>query len=215
MRGGAVFVPDMTELSSLQNGSGRRGRGATRAPLLAAPVVGKLSFAEERAQLDADLAELRETEANLRVFEKRLRAMQAEIDAAKLKRQSTQPPKVSVRTKTATRAPFSGDSGALQAEWDKLIRARELLESEQAHLRGDRIALRDETAVVRRRAQAVAEREAKVAEREQQLAAMEAGGGAEAHPAESSEPDVAVPIFAKLSKAPAAMSRSLLRRTGA
>lgn len=198
MRGGAVFAPDMTELSSSQGGSGRRGRGATRAPLLAAPVVGKLSFAEERARLDADLAHLRETEANLRVLEKRLRAMQAEIDAAKVKRQATQPPKVPVRVKTATRAPFTGDAGALQAEWDKLIRARELLESEQAHLRGDRIALRDETAVVRRRAQAVSEREAKVAEREQKLVARESAGGAEAHATASVEPDPAVPIFAKL-----------------
>jgi hypothetical protein len=103
-----------------------------------------------------------------------------------------------VRVKTATRAPFTGDAGALQAEWDKLIRARELLESEQAHLRGDRIALRDETAVVRRRAQAVSEREAKVAEREQKLVARESAGGAEAHATASVEPDPAVPIFAKL-----------------
>jgi DNA repair exonuclease SbcCD ATPase subunit len=202
MRSGVVFVPDMTELSSLQDGGGRRGRGATRAPLLAAPVIRKLSLAEERARLDADLAELRETEANLRVLEKRLRAMQAEIDAAKPKPQSTQPPKAPARAKTGTRGPFPGDAGALHAEWDKLIRARELLESEQAHLRGDRIALRDETAVVRRRAQAVAEREAKVAEREQKLMAMEGGGGAKAQAADPLKPDAPVPILAKLTKVP-------------
>jgi hypothetical protein len=44
----------------------------------------------------------------------------------------------------------------------------------------------------------VAEREAKVAEREQKLMAMEGGGGAESHVTASSEPDAAVPIFAKL-----------------
>jgi hypothetical protein len=201
----------MSEVPSHQSGSSRRSRGATRAPLLAAPVFGQRSLAEERAQLDADLAELRETEANLRVLEKRLRVMQAEIDAAKSKRLPTQPPRAAARAKTATRPPFSGDSSALQAEWDKLIRARELLESEQAHLRGDRIALRDETAVVRRRAQAVAEREAKVAEREQQLSAADPVGRGDA-PAEAKlNAEETAPIFSKLIKGP----RALLQRSGA
>lgn len=200
----------MTESSLMRNAGGRKVRGTTRAPLMPMPAVAKPSLADERAQLDADLAELRETEANLRVLEKRLRAMQAEIDAAKSKRQPTQPPRAAApaRAKSATRAPFSGDSGTLQAEWDKLIRARELLESEQAHLRGDRIALRDETAVVRRRAQAVAEREAKVAEREQQLLA------AEASPDPAGESQGSVSIFSKSAKAGAGVTRSSLRRAG-
>jgi len=201
----------MTEGPSQQSGRSRSGRGSTRSPVLAAQFVGQRSLAEERAQLDADLAELRETEANLRVLEKRLRAMQAEIDAAKNKRLPTQPPRAAAREKTATRPPFSGDSSTLQAEWDKLIRARELVESEQAHLRGDRIALRDETAVVRRRAQAVAEREAKVAERERQLSAADPVSGGDA-PAGATDNAAETPtIFTKLIKGP----QTRLHRSGA
>jgi chromosome segregation ATPase len=205
-----LFFGVMPEVSSQQSGGSRRSRGTTRVPLMAAPAIGSRSLAEERAQLDADLAELRESEANLRVLEQRLRAMQAEIDAAKSKRPPTQPPRATARAKTATRPPFSGDSSSLQVEWDKLIRARELLESEQAHLRGDRIALRDETAVVRRRAQAVAEREAKVAEREQQLLATESVGGSAAPSEIQVETERTAPIFAKLIKGP----RALLNRSG-
>lgn len=201
----------MSEVPSPQSGNSRRSRGATRAPLLAAPVIGQRSLAEERAQLGADLAELRESEANLRILEKRLRAMQAEIDAAKSKPLPSQPPRAAVRAKTATRPPSAGDSSARQGEWDQLIRARELLESEQAHLRGDRIALRDETAVVRRRTQAVAEREAKVAEREQQLAAAESVSGGDTLPEATVETEGTAPIFAKLIKGP----RALLHRSGA
>lgn len=206
-----LFFWFMSEVPPQQSGSDRRSQGATWAPLLAAPVIGPRSLAEERAQLDADLAGLRETEANLRVLEKRLRVMQAEIDGAKSERLPTQPPLAATREKTATRPPLPGDSSALQGEWDKFIRARELLETEQAHLRGDRIALRDETAVVRRRAQAVAEREAKVAEREQQPSAAESVSGGDA-PAETTEKaEETTPIFANLIKAPPA----LLHRSGA
>ena len=153
-----------------------RRRDDTKPPLLATPRPNANALADERARLDADLAELRETEANLRAYEARLRAMQAELDAARRATRAPRATAVPLRTKTATAAPFKGGSGELQAEWDKLIRAREILEHEQAHLRGDRLALRDEAAVVRRRAAALDEREAQLAARgaEAQVAKIEA-----------------------------------------
>jgi len=65
-------------------------------------------------------------------------------------------------------APFEGDSSnpygyaALQAAWDKLYRARALLEAEQAHLRDDRIALQGELDQLEVRRQAVIAREMRV-----------------------------------------------------
>jgi len=69
-------------------------------------------------------------------------------------------------------APFEGDSSnpygyaALQAAWDKLYRARALLEAEQAHLRDDRIALQGELDALEVRRQAVIAREARVQQME-------------------------------------------------
>jgi hypothetical protein len=65
-------------------------------------------------------------------------------------------------------APFEGDSSnpygyaALQAAWDKLYRARALLEAEQAHLRDDRIALQGELDALEVRRQAVTAREMRI-----------------------------------------------------
>ncbi len=71
-------------------------------------------------------------------------------------------------------APFEVDP-ALSTAWDKLIRARELLDAEQAHLRDDRLNLKETAAVLKRREDAVALREARLAQREEQLnAAVEA-----------------------------------------
>lgn len=64
--------------------------------------------------------------------------------------------------------PFEGDSSnpygyaALQAAWDKLYRARALLEAEQAHLRDDRIALQGELDALEVRRQAVIARELRI-----------------------------------------------------
>ncbi|HMD61659.1 MAG TPA: hypothetical protein VKG78_09515 [Opitutaceae bacterium] len=65
-------------------------------------------------------------------------------------------------------APFEGDSSnpygyaALQAAWDKLYRARALLEAEQAHLRDDRIALQGELDALEVRRQTIAARETRI-----------------------------------------------------
>ena len=59
---------------------------------------------------------------------------------------------------------------ALRAAWDKLYRARAILEAEQAHLRDDRIAIQGELDALDAREQAVAAREEQLRQYEQQLA---------------------------------------------
>lgn len=200
--------------SSSANSPTRRPRASSTAPaFLATPAPNQNALAEERRRLDEDIAELRQTEANLQAYEKRLRALQAEIEAAgRRERSATQAP---VRAKGRTKSPFAGNADELKEGWEKLIRAREILEVEQAHVRGDRLALSDETAVVRRRAQAVAEREVRVTEREQNLEAFEADRATAVPPAPGSgdESAKAPHMLAKMTMAPFSMGRSLLRRS--
>jgi chromosome segregation ATPase len=202
----------MAESSSSRTETRRRRE--TAPPLLATPRPNANALADERARLDADLAELRETEANLRAYEARLRAMQAELDAARRAASAPRATPTPVRTKTATTAPFKGGAGELQAEWDKLIRAREILEHEQAHLRGDRLALRDEATVVRRRAAALDERESQLVAREQALLQAEARTLAVKPISDGTAASNDTPphLLAKLTMAPFAMGRSLLSR---
>jgi hypothetical protein len=63
----------------------------------------------------------------------------------------------------------------LQAAWEKLHRAREIMEAEQSHMRDERIVHQDREATVKRRETAVTAREAAVAEREELLAAAHGG----------------------------------------
>lgn len=123
------------------------------------------TVAEERRRLQEDQEALREREANLREYEVRLRAWQAELDAGR-----AAPPKPAAPTtppfqRPSSRVPFADDA-ALQAAWEKLHRARELLEAEQNHMRDDRIVLRDQLETIKRREEAVAARETALAERE-------------------------------------------------
>ena len=126
------------------------------------------TLAEERRRLLEDQEALRERESNLRDYEARLRSLQAEIEA-----RHPAPPVATVRTT----APFvrpsaevtSADDGVLQAAWEKLHRARELFEADQAHMRDDRVVLRDHQLELKKREEAVAARELRVAEREERV----------------------------------------------
>lgn len=179
------------------------------------------TLAEERRRLQEDQEALREREENLREYEARLRSLQAEIEAGRTVAvpASTSTPRVTAATRTAgsgttavpfhrpsSRAPFTDDT-ALQAAWEKLHRARELLEAEQTHLRDDRIAMRDMEAALKTREQAIAEREARLAEREALvLAAMSEKEIAAAANVAATESAVT-----KITTAPFKMARAVLR----
>jgi hypothetical protein len=147
----------------------------------------------ERLRLEAEWQVLHEREENLRAYEAQLRAMQADIDARREPDAST------------SVSPFPAGELSLQTAWDKLIRARELLESEQTHFRDDRLVMKAELADLNRRQANLATREAMIAAREEQLAAH--------------EPAVAEPIagqhtmsvMTRLTRSPFALARSVLR----
>jgi hypothetical protein len=101
--------------------------------------------------------------------------------------------------------PFDGDSAnpygyaALQAAWDKLYRARALLEAEQVHLRDDRIALQGEVDALEVRRQAIVARELRI----QQIQLKEA------LEKEEQEEKGSESTMAKLTRAPFEMARQV------
>lgn len=126
-------------------------------------------LAEERRRLQEDQDALREREQNLREYEARLRALQADIDAGRSSGTMPAAGRVSASNppyhRPYSQSPFIDDA-ALQLAWEKLHRARELLEAEQTHLRDERITLRERENNVKAREEAVAVREQQIAERE-------------------------------------------------
>jgi hypothetical protein len=135
------------------------------------------TLAEERRRLQEDQEALRERESNLREYESRLRILQADIEAARAvptfapgaASPGSRAP-ISHFQRPTSRAPFTDDAG-LQAAWEKLHRAHELFEAEQANLRDDRIAISELADATKRREEAVAARELRLAEREALVAA--------------------------------------------
>ncbi|MDB6168430.1 MAG: hypothetical protein JWM88_1294 [Verrucomicrobia bacterium] len=158
---------------------------------------------EDRRRMDEDLEALRLREANLREYEAHLRSWQEQIEKGNT--HSNPPHYITPATmaRTATGTPFEVEA-ALHAAWDKLIRARELLEAEQAHLRDDRLILKEATSVLKRREDAVTAREARLAQREEQVRLVVEATTVE-HPQSSA--------LARLTQAPFAMAKSVFGKT--
>ena len=163
------------------------------------------TLAEERMRLQEDQEALREREENLRDYESRLRALQAEIEAGRgsLLNQTASPTRStpSIFQRPSSRTPFTDDT-ALSAAWEKLHRAREILEAEQKNLRDDRISIRELEIMVKQRAEEVAEREARLAEREALVTA------ATPAPAPAADP-ASVSAVTRITRAPFEMARSV------
>lgn len=168
------------------------------------------TLAEERLRFQEDQEALREREENLREYESRLRMLQVEIEAGR-NAAATQAAYVAPTSKStppifqrpSSRTPF-GEDPALQAAWEKLHRAREILEAEQKNLRDDRIAIREMELMVKRREQDVSEREARLAERE---ALVTAAMPATAEPVVDGHPHVSA--VSRITRAPFDMARSV------
>jgi hypothetical protein len=161
------------------------------------------SLEAERRRLEEDARVLAEREENLRQYEGRLRALQSEMD------QRTGSPggrsSAPFPPGRSSTNPFPNDA-ALDAAWQKLHRARELCEAEQAHLRDDRIAMHAFDLELKQREEMVAGREARVAEQERLLAAA-----TPAAPAASANGDHAPSAFRRFTRAPFLMAESVLR----
>ncbi|MDO8544167.1 MAG: hypothetical protein Q7S40_27310 [Opitutaceae bacterium] len=152
----------------------------------------------DRRRVQDDQDAIRTQEQNLREYEARLRALQEEIDRLR-PRQSA--------GGSASGLGGHGMSGSssdpvLPAGWEKLHRARELLEAEQAHLRDDRMAVHDREAAVKSREEVVTLREKQLAEREAVLAAGAKPSAARADQMSS---------LAKLTRTPFHLARLVLR----
>lgn len=134
-------------------------------PEISDPVefAAKLKIERQRLVEDAEALQLRE--ANLRDYEARLRALQSEIDNTR-----GGAPRSSTPFQSRSSTPFPSDAG-LDAAWQKLHRARELCEAEQAHLRDDRIAMRAFELELKQREALVTAREILVTEQEAIIAA--------------------------------------------
>lgn len=138
----------------------------TRAPFQADPAAAAEVPAPPVAapgSVASDLEALRACEENLRAYEARLREWQDELEQAQQRvspRATTQP----------WLRPVEAAAPARPDAWQKLIRARELLEVEQKNLRDDRITLQGYEQQLKEREARLAEREARVTAREQQLA---------------------------------------------
>lgn len=118
-------------------------------------------IARERRRWHDDLDLLREQENNLREYESRLRKVQAQLEADRVLWFST-------TARPENQSPF--EDGSLREAWQKLQRASELLETERAHVRDDRLFTKEQELALQRREQALAAREAKVVEVERRYA---------------------------------------------
>jgi hypothetical protein len=122
-------------------------------------------LALERHRMRAELEGLLQREENLRVYEQRLRAVQA-AGGTRAAVPATPP------------STAGTDDPGRQSAWDRLNRAREILETEQADLHAERLALRDLEVAVKQSEERLAAREQQLAEREAALAAAEAATAA-------------------------------------
>lgn len=160
------------------------------------------TLAEERRRLHEDQEALRVREINLKEYEARLRLLQAEIESTGGGRSARGT--VTPFVRPSSRTPFESDA-ALQAAWEKLHRARELLEAEQHHQRDERMAMTEQAEALKQREERVTAREARAAERERLLAAA-LNTAPEAQPVAGEHTISAV---ARLTAGPFAMARSV------
>ena len=156
------------------------------------------ALTEERHRLEEDLAALREREDNLRHYESRLRVLQAQLDAER----AAAPGAAVPFRRPSSQAPFE-NSAELQAAWEKLHRARELLAAEQSHLCDDRLKARDTEAEMKGREAALAAREMRVAARENLVALAETVAASAA-----AEPKPTSPLH-RFTHAPFAMAKAV------
>lgn len=167
------------------------------------------TLAEERRRLLEDQEALREREQNLRDYEARLRALQVEIEAGR-----TIQPAAATDPRAGTPAPFLRpsshapfiDDAALQSAWEKLHRAREILEAEQKNLIDDRISLQDLQKQLKKREEVVAGREARLVEREALITATTAKPAPQPTAGEQT-----MSAVTKITRAPFDMARSVFR----
>ncbi len=156
-------------------------------------------------QMRMDLEELRARESNLREYEARLRAWQEQLAGAG---------PVAVRPRSAS--PFAGaatpfsppDDFEVRSGWEKLHRARALLEAEQHQTRDERLTLRASEAQLAVREAELNRREAELSRRETAVAPREQG---RAESAAGGEDGRTVSAVRRLTQSPFQAARAVFK----
>jgi CheY-like chemotaxis protein len=120
--------------------------------------LAQILLESERRQLHEDMELLREQEANLRAYEQRLRTLPAEVEAARVHR-------------AAPRLPFDQFQydASLEAAWNKINRAMDLLEAERRSMTDEKLAYKETMARLEQKEQSLQSQEAQLAKHEQSL----------------------------------------------
>jgi len=120
--------------------------------------LAQILLESERRQLHEDMDLLREQEANLRAYEQRLRTLPAEVEAARVHR-------------AAPRLPFDQFQydASLEAAWNKINRAMDLLEAERRSMTDEKLAFKETMAQLEQKEKSLQSQEAQLAKHEQSL----------------------------------------------
>jgi hypothetical protein len=156
---------------------------------------------EEQRTLAEMIADLQVREQNLRAYEAHLREWQEHLDAARAAGTPQRPSLHPFAPPAAFVLPRE-DAG-LQAAWEKVHRARELLEAEQKHLVEDRLLLQEREEALKKREALLAAREARIVAREQATA-----------PAAKLKAKKPASAMEALTRAPFAMAKSVFGAKG-
>lgn len=122
-------------------------------------------FAQERRRWHEDMDLLANQEQNLRVYEDRLRKIQAQLEADRVLWFSQSIPAAPAPS------PLTSDAGLREA-WGKLQRATELLEAERSNFRDERLAIQEHHSAVKRREEQVRDREIQLSLQEKKLKSL-------------------------------------------
>ena len=101
----------------------------------------------------------------MRVYEDRLRKIQAQLEADRVLWFSQ------ITPAAAAPSPLTSDAGLREA-WAKLQRATELLEAERSNFRDERLAIQEHHSSVKRREEQVRDREIQLSLREKKLSSL-------------------------------------------
>ncbi len=122
------------------------------------------AIAQERRRWHEELDQLREREDNLRSYEQRLRTMQAQIENERVNR-----PASTADGGSANQIDRAEQEALLRAEWEKVHRAKQVIEAEAALHRDERMTLQELEKQIR-------QREERLRQLDQQIAAHEVSG---------------------------------------
>ena len=120
--------------------------------------LAQILLESERRQLHEDMDLAREQEANLRAYEQRLRSLPAEVEAVRVHR-------------AAPRHPFDQFQydASLEAAWNKINRAMDLLEAERRSFTDEKLTFKETLARLEQKEKNLQSREALLVKHDQDL----------------------------------------------